>query len=325
MPFLFSAPRASPSTASSRRRRCSGRSHLCTKAVLTLFCGVFIILSTIALRRRRSLPSLHCLATDEVPGPPPHYPLAFPERFNTRGALPDPTCEAFLGNTWLRRFIDSRREVCSPGTDQHGVRSRITRWDAPTGGRFYWFRNVAVDFSRMVLDSEGRALGVGFLTAACNRTGPLDFIGERADAAYSVFELDDGPGSSLSCDAWVDEPTLVVHHDGEYFTYPSQSRMLQLHMHLLSRRGLYFAGLASSCPLAVSPSTAPVVDRRPCDFPALRRFRIQATASAHLRSTHPTLHLRFPCLLPPSLLFPSLQTSAMPTTPPLTSGARGCR
>jgi hypothetical protein len=189
-----------------------------------------------------TISSLYCTDTGRVIASS-STPLIFEQRFlrEGEGALPIQRCERFLGNTWLRTFADSRREVCSPGDaaplqsppppSGGGLlppsaprgRSRISRWDAATGSRLFWMRNVALDFSRTSNSRDDRDFKPGFVQAACRDeqgASGLDFYKEQTDAGMRGFELlRDAPGGVSGCDEWVDTPTLVAQHDDIGNTY----------------------------------------------------------------------------------------------------------
>lgn len=158
----------------------------------------------------------HC--THSAPaGYAPSQPLLFPQRYST-AALPNQECENFYGNSWLRSFIDSRQDVCSPraasAADDGQLTSRITRWDAPTGARFYWMRDVMVDYTKMSLVGDNRHFAPGFVTAAgCDSGGRgLHFYGDDRETALRGF-LSTQSVPTSQCDSWVDEPTLVLQHE----------------------------------------------------------------------------------------------------------------
>ena len=91
-----------------------------------------------------SIEGVYCSNSNQ---PRSQHPLLFNERYMKDTVLPKEKCENFFGNTWLRSFADSRREVCSPGNSNTG--SRIWRYDAATGARFSWMKNVKIDFGKM--------------------------------------------------------------------------------------------------------------------------------------------------------------------------------
>jgi hypothetical protein len=117
---------------------------------------------------------------------------------------------------------ESRREVCVPGEADapSGVRSRIWRYDASTGGRFSWMRNVAIDFSRMQTVGDNRNFHAGFVQASCESVGDgVQHIADgRAEPALQGFQRT-GPEEPLQCDEWVHTPTVVVQHDDIGNTY----------------------------------------------------------------------------------------------------------
>lgn len=158
------------------------------------------------------------------------------QRFRA-SSLPLPKCERFFGNTWLRHQLQSRTEICSPlpppgasavqgvpasnAAGSKRVRSRISRWDAATGTRLYWMRNVAIDFKAASISGDFRSLGQGFITAACSpldgasirRSGPLDFGGDAHESTYGSVLALQGAGDALPCDEWEMTPTVIMRHD----------------------------------------------------------------------------------------------------------------
>lgn len=163
-------------------------------------------------------------------------PVLYWQRFRP-SSLPLPKCERFFGNTWIRHQLQSRTEICSPlppagsaapqpipssnAAGSKRVRSRISRWDAATGTRLYWMRNVAIDFSTARVGGDVRSLGQGFITAACappdassvRRSGPLDFDGDAHESTYDSVLALQSPGDSLPCDEWEMTPTVIMRHD----------------------------------------------------------------------------------------------------------------
>lgn len=154
----------------------------------------------------------------------PHNVLAFYQRFMQDKPLEKEECESFYGNSWLRSFIDSRKEVCTPDgggsvsaadsvAGSPRVASRITGWEATTGGRFFWMRNVALDFTKASTQGDHRQFDHGFLQTSCNDHGTQFRGWDKEEASLTMGTWANNAAQPLTCDEWVHTPTLIVQHD----------------------------------------------------------------------------------------------------------------
>lgn len=149
-------------------------------------------------------------------------PELFPQRRkgykHARGS-----CEHSYGNSWLRSLIDAGTPVCEVhgrgagrGTPaQNRTRSQVTAYEAGHGSRFYWMRNVALDFNRIARNGVDREFLPGFVQGACAaKVEPVFMGGGHDEPALSPHTWQAvADGDDLACDEWVTAPTLVIQHD----------------------------------------------------------------------------------------------------------------